>query len=124
MIRDPCRSRRRGRSAADERGSQTSGGGCWGLLFGLIFFIPLLGLAIGAASGALIGSLADAGISDAFIKDVRDKMTPGSSALFALTSDAVRDKVAEAFRRQAELISTNVTGAQEAALVKAFSDEA
>jgi uncharacterized membrane protein len=28
------------------------GGGFWGLLFGLIFFIPLLGLAIGAASGA------------------------------------------------------------------------
>jgi uncharacterized membrane protein len=47
------------------------------------------------------------------------------SALFALTPDAVRDKVAEAFRgTQAELISTNLTGAQEAALVKAFSDEA
>ena len=101
------------------------GGGFWGLLFGLIFFVPLLGLAIGAASGALMGSLTDVGISDAFIKDVRDKVTPGSSALFVLTSDAVRDKVAEAFRgTHAELISTNLSAEQEAALVQAFSDEA
>jgi uncharacterized membrane protein len=72
-----------------------------------------------------MGSLTDVGISYAFIKDVRDKVTPGSSALFALTSDAVRDKVAEAFRgTQAELISTNLSAEQEAALVKAFSDEA
>jgi uncharacterized membrane protein len=47
-------------------------GGFWGLLFGLIFFIPLLGLAVGAASGALIGSMRDVGISDDFIRDVRE----------------------------------------------------
>jgi uncharacterized membrane protein len=101
------------------------GGGFWGLLFGLIFFVPLIGLAVGAASGALMGSLTNVGISDTFIKDVRDKVTPGSSALFALTSDAVRDKVAEAFRgTQAELISTNLSAEQEAALAQAFGDEA
>ena len=32
------------------------------ILFGLIFFIPLLGMAAGAAMGALGGSLADVGI--------------------------------------------------------------
>jgi uncharacterized membrane protein len=48
------------------------GGGFWGLLFGLIFFIPPLGLAVGAASGALIGSMRDVGISDDFIRDVRE----------------------------------------------------
>ncbi len=53
------------------------GGGFWGLLFGLIFFVPLLGLAVGAASGALIGSMRDVGISDDFIRDVREKVTPG-----------------------------------------------
>jgi uncharacterized membrane protein len=101
------------------------GGGFWGLLFGLIFFVPLIGLAVGAASGALMGSLTDVGISDTFIKDVRDKVSPGSSALFVLTSDAIRDKVAEAFRgTQAELISTNLSAEQEAALRQAFSDEA
>ena len=75
------------------------GGGFWGLLFGLIFFVPLLGLAIGAASGALFASMADVGISDQFIKSVRDKVTPGTSALFLLSSDAVIDRVKEEFQR-------------------------
>ena len=69
----------------------------WGLLFGLIFFVPLLGAAIGAATGALAGSLTDVGIDDTFINKVRDQITPGTSALFVMTSDAVMDKVHAAF---------------------------
>ena len=48
--------------------------------------MPLLGLAIGAATGALMGSLTDAGISDKFIQSVREKVTPGTSALFLLSA--------------------------------------
>ena len=100
------------------------GGGFWGLLFGLIFFIPILGLAIGAATGALMGSLADVGISDSFIKTVRDKVTPGTSALFLLSSDAVMDKVQREFEgTEAELISTNLSEAQEAKLREAMAQE-
>ena len=73
------------------------GGAFWGLLFGLIFFVPLLGAAIGAASGALSGSLRDVGIDDSFINRVRDRVTPGTSALFLMSSDAVVDKVKDAF---------------------------
>ena len=51
--------------------------------------MPLLGLAVGAAAGALGGSLADVGIDDDFIAAVKAKVTPGTSALFVLTSDAV-----------------------------------
>jgi uncharacterized membrane protein len=101
------------------------GGGFWGLLFGLIFFVPLLGLAIGAASGALFGSLADVGISDSFIKSVRDQVTPGTSALFLLSSDAVIDRVKQEFSgEQAELISTNLSSEQEAKLRAAFEQDA
>ena len=101
------------------------GGGFWGLLFGLIFFVPILGLAIGAASGALFGSLADVGISDAFIKTVRDKVTPGTSALFLLSSDAVFDRVRDEFKgTQAELISTNLSAEQETKLREAFEEDA
>jgi uncharacterized membrane protein len=100
------------------------GGGFWGLLFGLIFFIPILGLAIGAATGALIGSMADVGISDSFIRDVRQKVTPGTSALFLLSSDAVMDRVTDRFKdTNAELISTNLSSDQEAKLREAFSEE-
>jgi uncharacterized membrane protein len=99
------------------------GGGFWGLLFGLIFFVPILGLAIGAATGALFGSLADVGISDSFIKSVRDQVTPGTSALFLLSSDAVMDRVKEEFpSHDAELISTNLSTEQEAKLREAFAD--
>ena len=65
-------------------------GAFWGFLFGLIFFVPFLGAAIGAGTGALSGSLADVGIDDDFIRQVREKVTPGTSALFALTSGARR----------------------------------
>src|SRR3954469_20701375 len=74
-------------------GAGALGGAFWGMLFGLIFFIPLLGLAIGAGMGALTGSMTDVGIDDSFIKRMRDEITPGTSALFLLTTGAVVDKV-------------------------------
>jgi uncharacterized membrane protein len=58
----------------------------WGLLFGLIFFVPFLGLAIGAAIGALAGKMSDYGIDDNFIKQTREKVTEGTSALFLMTT--------------------------------------
>ncbi|PVZ05397.1 DUF1269 domain-containing protein [Actinomycetospora cinnamomea] len=104
-------------------GGGALGGSFWGMLFGLIFFVPLLGLVIGAAAGAAAGSLSDVGIDDDFINDVRSKVTPGTSALFALTSNAVQDKVVEAFRgSHAELLHTNLSSEQEAQLREVFTD--
>lgn len=98
-------------------------GAFWGLLFGILFFVPLLGLAVGAAAGALGGSMADVGIDDDFIKSVRDKVQPGSSALFVMTSDAVMDKVHAAFQGQkAELINTNLSAEEEAKLREVFAE--
>jgi uncharacterized membrane protein len=71
-------------------GAGATWGAFWGFLFGLIFFMPLLGMALGAGTGALSGSLADVGIDDDFIRNVREKVTPGTSALFALTSGGHR----------------------------------
>jgi uncharacterized membrane protein len=104
-------------------GGGALGGSFWGMLFGLIFFVPLLGLVIGAAAGAAGASMRDVGIDDDFINDVREKVTPGSSALFALTSNAVTDKVADAFRgSHAELLHTNLSGDQEEQLREVFGD--
>ena len=101
------------------------GGAFWGLLFGLIFFIPIIGVAIGAAAGALAGSLTDVGIDDDFIDTVRSKVTPGTSALFVLTSGAVMDRVHEALQAQGihgELIQTNLSADEEAKLREAFDE--
>ena len=100
------------------------GGMFWGMLFGLIFLVPLFGAAIGAAMGALAGKMTDVGIDDDFIKSVRAKITPGTSALFVMSSNAVMDKVQDAFRGQhAELIQTNLSDEQEKALREAFAEE-
>jgi uncharacterized membrane protein len=113
------------RQLANTTSAGALGGAFWGLLFGLIFFVPLLGAAIGAASGALAGSLTDVGIDDTFINKVRDQITPGTSALFLLSSDAVVDRVRDAFEgTRAELIFTNLSNEQEAALRDVFAEQA
>ena len=85
-------------------------GAFWGMLFGLIFFVPFFGLAVGAAMGALAGKFSDYGISDEFIKQVREKVTEGTSALFLLSSGAVMDKIAPAFAGvKMELIQSNMS---------------
>jgi uncharacterized membrane protein len=106
------------------KGAGALGGSFWGLLFGLLFFVPLLGMAVGAAMGALAGSMSDVGIDDRFIKEVREKVTPGTSALFLMTSRVVQDKVLDEFRgTQAELISTNLSKEQEEKLREVFAEE-
>lgn len=100
------------------------GGMFWGMLFGLIFFVPFLGAAVGAAAGALAGSMTDVGIDDGFIKAVRDEVTPGTSALFLMSSDAVADKIKPALEQaghRGELIQSNLSDEQEAALREMLS---
>jgi uncharacterized membrane protein len=106
-------------------GAGALGGSFWGLLFGLIFFVPLLGMAVGAAMGALSGSMADVGIDDDFIRQVRQEVTPGTSALFVMTSNVVADRVIDEFKQTgATLVSTNLSTEQENKLREAFADAA
>jgi uncharacterized membrane protein len=113
--------RKRPKTRQAKKGRGALGGGFWGLLFGLIFFVPLLGVAVGAAVGA--SSMKHVGIDDDFIEGVRAKVVPGTSALFALTSEGVPDKVAEAFHgTEAELLYTNLSGDQETELREMFAE--
>lgn len=98
-------------------------GAFWGMLFGLIFFVPFFGLAVGAAIGALGGKMADYGISDDFIKETREKVTQGTSALFLMTTGAVQDKVIDELKgTEFELIASNLTKEQEEQLMAAFAE--
>ena len=97
-------------------------GAFWGMLFGLLFFIPILGLAVGAGMGALAGSFADIGIDDKFIKEVRSKVTEGTSALFLMSSGAVVDRIKEAVQgKQFEIIASNLSAEEEEKLRATFS---
>ena len=105
-------------------GAGALSGSFWGLLFGLLFFVPLFGMAVGAAIGALSGSLADVGIDDEFIASVRSEVQPGTSALFVMTSDAVRDKVRDAFAgEKPTLLHTNLSNDEEARLRDYFEEQ-
>ena len=55
-----------------------------GALVGLVFFVPWVGMAIGAVSGAILGKLRDVGIDDGFIRRVAEGVDSGQSALFML----------------------------------------
>lgn len=102
-------------------------GGMWGLLFGLIFFVPLLGVAIGAGLGALMGRFSDFGINKDFIDSVKDKVVPGTSALFLMTSNTNTDKVADEVKKaglKAELIQSNLSDEQAEQLRKTFGEDA
>ncbi len=99
-------------------------GAFWGMLFGLIFLMPFMGALIGAAAGALSGSFADVGIDDNFIKEVREKVVPGTSALFLMSANAVVDRIrSELGALDAELIASNLSAEEEAKLREIFSEE-
>jgi uncharacterized membrane protein len=101
------------------------GGAFWGMLFGLIFLVPLFGMIVGATAGALSGKFTDYGINDSFIKEVREKVTEGTSALFLLTGQVTVDKVKDAFtpEERGELVQSNLSAEQEAKLKEDFGAE-
>ena len=112
------------RQLASMTGAGALGGAFWGMLFGLLFFIPFLGLAIGAGMGALMGHFTDYGIDDKFINQVREKVTPGTSALFLLVGEVTPDRVLEALKgEQIEVLQTNLSAEQEAKLRAAFAED-
>jgi len=97
-------------------------GGFWGTLIGLIFMMPLLGLAAGAAAGAVSGALTDVGIDDKFMKNLAETMKNGSSVLFVLVRKVTADKVLEQLAGTGgTVLKTSLTHEDEAKLQAALS---
>ena len=92
-------------------------GGFWGLLFGFIFFNPLLGWAVGAIAGGISGALTDIGIDDNFIREVGSTIEPSTSAIFMLVRSATPDKVLEDLSRfEGKVLKTSLSNEDEAKL--------
>ena len=105
-------------------GAGALGGAFWGMLIGLLFFAPWLGLAIGAVTGAIAGKFTDTGIDDKFIKEVGETIEPGESALFLLVSKVTMDKVQPTLEAyDAKVIQTSLSDEQEAKLRDLFHYE-
>ena len=96
-------------------------GGFWGLLIGLMFFEPLLGI-LGAAMGALSGALTDVGIDDNFIQELGNTIEPGTSAIFILVRKSTPDKVLEDLSKfEGKVLQTSLTHENEEKLQEALT---
>jgi uncharacterized membrane protein len=106
-------------------GVVAAGGAFWGFLFGLIFFVPVLGMAVGAATGALAGRLSDFGIDDKWIKDVANGIPAGGSALFVMARSVNSERVVpEMAKLGGTVIQTNLSDEQQKLLEDALSHPA
>ena len=103
-------------------GSGALGGAFWGMLIGLLFFMPWLGMAAGALGGAIGGKFTDIGVDDKFIKEVGNTIEPGNSALFLLVASATTDKLADELKgTEATVIQTSLSKEAEAKLHDFFA---
>jgi uncharacterized membrane protein len=83
----------------------------------------LAGPAFGAAAGAVAGTLGDFGVADDFVKRVRESVTPGTSAIFVLSSRASATRILGDFDRfGVEVLRTELSLEQERHLRDALAD--
>ncbi|MCW2546579.1 MAG: rane protein of uknown function [Mycobacterium sp.] len=78
-------------------GASAASGALWGMLLGLLFFVPGM-IFLGGALGVLFGSLNKAGVNDRFRSQVSDLLSPGHSAVVIMASKVTEDKFAAAMR--------------------------
>jgi len=77
-------------------GAGAASGALWGMIFGLLFFIPVAGLVIGGTMGALFGKMGDLGIKKEYVEQVRDLLKPNTAALVVFYRKATPDKTVAA----------------------------
>jgi uncharacterized membrane protein len=106
--------------ATSTAGVGAAGGALWGGLIGLLFLAPLLGMAVGAAAGAAGGALADYGVDDSFMKELGEKLTPGSAALIVLVRKMTPDKILPNIEEKGHVIQSSLSNESEAELEAAL----
>jgi uncharacterized membrane protein len=104
-------------------GVGAASGALWGGLIGLIFFMPLVGMAIGGAAGAAGGAMSDYGIDDKFMNELGEKLPQGGAAVFVLVKEATADKVVpEIAQYGGHVIQSSLSTEQETALQEALDN--
>lgn len=97
------------------------GGAVWGLLFGILFLVPGLGL-LGGAVGALFGTLSKAGINNSFRARVQEMLAPGHSAVVIMASKITEDRFAAAMQPYGgTLLKTSLSESDERELADAMA---
>jgi uncharacterized membrane protein len=100
-------------------GAGASWGMFWDVFFGLLLFVPVLGMPIGASLGALFGKLEQAGIDKGFQVQVRELLRPGSSALFLLLEKESPERAIGTLRRHGGTVLETTLSPETAAKLQA-----
>ncbi|GGN99081.1 membrane protein [Actinoplanes lobatus] len=104
-------------------GTSASGGALFGLLLGLLFFVPGMAL-LGGAMGALIGKFNQSGIDAAFRKRVEHLVEPGHSAIVIMASKITEDKFAKALQPfGGTILKTSLSESDEKELAEDLAEQ-
>jgi len=82
-------------------------GGFWGLLLGLAFAGPLIGIAAGVGLGALISRRRGKSKQQKFVQELADNLQPGDSAVFVSFELVDRPSVLDQLRKMGGLLITD-----------------
>jgi uncharacterized membrane protein len=94
-------------------GQSVATGALWGLLFGVLFFVPGMAL-LGGAMGALFGRLNEHGINERFRAQVHGLLTPGHSAVVIMAGKVTEDKFAASMQQfGGTVLKTSLSDADE-----------
>ena len=103
-------------------GVSATSGALWGMLIGLLFFVPGVGLLLGGAMGALFGKLGKTGVNDQFRSQVQDMLKPGTAAVVIMADQITEDKFGDAMGRfGGQLLKTSLSEADEKELADDLS---
>ena len=99
-------------------GTSAAAGALWGLLFGVLFFVPGMAL-LGGALGALIGKLNQSGVDDRFRAQVQDLLSPGHSAVVIMAGKITEDKFSAGMQRfGGRILKTSLSDSDEKELAE------
>jgi len=105
-------------------GAGAIGGAFWGLLLGLVFLLPGVGMVVGATTGAIAGHFAKYGITKEYMNQINEAIKPGQSALFILAEDMKMDRVVPQLSQfHPRVLKTSLSMDQEKALREAFGSQ-
>src|SRR5262245_44174771 len=77
-------------------GAGAASGALWGLVLGVLFFVPIGGTVAGGAMGALFGSMSDLGIRDEFRQQVASLVRQGRAAVVILFQSGTPERTIDA----------------------------
>lgn len=100
-------------------GPSAAAGAVWGMVFGVLFLLPGVGLVAGAAVGGILGKLVKSGIDERFRGQVQDLLKPGTAAVAVMGLVAAEDSFTEAMQRHGgTVLKTSLDATEERELAE------